>query len=75
MQHCLDGVGHCKACGELFPCSAVDRLLRELHRKVQPELDPPELAQYTLRSLNQISINRLDQAQCRAVNHADITLM
>jgi len=34
-QHYLDGVGRCKACGELFPCPSVDRLLRELQRKVQ----------------------------------------
>jgi hypothetical protein len=39
-QHYLNSVGRCKACGELFPCPSVDRLLRELHRKVQPESDP-----------------------------------
>jgi hypothetical protein len=74
-QHYLDGIGHCEACGELFPCSVVDRRLRELHRKVQPELVAPELEQHSLRSLNQISIKGLDQAQCRALNHAYVTLM
>jgi hypothetical protein len=29
--------GRCTSCGELFPCSAFDRLLRDLHRQVVPE--------------------------------------
>ena len=27
IKHFLDGNGRCEACGDLFPCSAVDRLL------------------------------------------------